>query len=335
MSTAIVRAVLCSLLTDQDCLESVERVKQSKEEVRKFVQAITIDDSHLSQFDQFASSLMKLLEKCFFSCISKDACRSKYVQREKVWAAFHQLRIGEAAKLWQDLFRHGFPKLSPIVYQQVNQKLYSDLVNCHLSTKIDDSTVKAPALTRDEENILRYAAGYIPFKLLNQYEKNLSSQTTDGIIECLSTMAVNGEESTLLEYTTKWIELVNRGGLFEINDIAYTFFKEIEMKVRKKLFIAFDTKTVDQDLRESIVNSIASDDDVQFYWTILSVDIESEVQATKVLKQIIGTWLTVRGYSIAGTWLEQYQQISKPGSSKKKGLRIELKRATQTPESDH
>ena len=259
---------------------------------------------------------------------------STYVQREKIWAAFHQLRIKEAAKLWQDMFIHGFPKLSPIVYQQVNQKLYSDLINCHLSTKLDASTVDVPALTRDEENILRYACGYIPFKLLNQYEKNLSSELTDGIIECLSSMAINGEESTLFEYTTKWIELVNRGGLFEINNTAYTFFREIEMKVRKKLFTAFDTKAVYQDPSENI-NSIGSDDDIQFYWTILSVDIENEAQATKLLKQIIGTWLTVRGNSIAGTWLEQYRQITKPGPSKKKGLRKDLKRATQTPEPDH
>ena len=252
MSTAVERSVLCSFLTDQDCLESVERVKQSTEEVRKFIQSITEDDSHLNQFDQFATSLMKLLEKCFFSCISNDTCRSKYVQREKIWAAFHQLRIKEAAKLWQDMFIHGFPKLSPIVYQQVNQKLYSDLINCHLSTKLDASTVDVPALTRDEENILRYACGYIPFKLLNQYEKNLSSELTDGIIECLSSMAINGEESTLFEYTTKWIELVNRGGLFEINNTAYTFFREIEMKVRKKLFTAFDTKAVYQDPSENI-----------------------------------------------------------------------------------
>ena len=73
------------------------------------------------------------------------------------------------------------------------------------------------------------------------------------------------------------------------------------MKVRKKLFTAFDTKAVYQDPSENIINSIGSDDDIQFYWTILSVDIENEAQATKLLKQIIGTWLTVHGNSIAGT----------------------------------
>lgn len=343
MSTGVVRSAICSLLVDQDCLESIQHFKEIKEEVRQFVQAITKDDSHLNQFDSFATKLMKLLEKCFFSCISEDVqCRSKYVQRERVWSAFHQLRIAEGSKLWRDLFsHHGFPKLSPVVYQQVNQKLYSDLINCHLSAKLDDSAdgsaVEIPALTSDEENILRYVAGYVPFKLLKRYEKDLSLESTVGIIECLSAMAVNGEESSLLEYTRKWTHLVNRGGLFEVNDTTYTLFREIEKKIRKKLLVAFDRKTSDNDLRESLINSIASDDNIQFYWTILSVDIESEILATEVLKQIIGTWLTVRGFSIAGMWLDKYLHISNKSSSKKKGLRTELKRTgtTKSPESEH
>ena len=129
---------------------------------------------------------------------------------------------------------------------------------------MDDSTVDVPTITMDEENILRYAAGYIPFKLLKYYETK-SSESTVGIIECLSALAVNGEESSLLEYTRKWIWLLNRGGLFEVNDTAYTFFKEIEMKIRRKLFASFNVQAVDQDQKEYIINSVSSDDNVQFF----------------------------------------------------------------------
>ena len=60
------------------------------------------------------------------------------------------------------------------------------------------------------------------------------------MVECLSAMAVNGDESNVLEYTTKWIGIVNRGGLFEISDTTYMFFKEIELKVRRHLLIALE-----------------------------------------------------------------------------------------------
>ena len=152
MATALVRAALCSILTDADSLQSVGAYRMAKEEVRKFLQIIT-EDERLCKFDAFALNLMKQLEKCFFTCMPKN-CRSKCVKREKMWSAFHQLRIKDLSKLWQDLFsHHGLPKLSPLVYQHVNQKLYMDLISCHLSAKIDGSSVEIPPLTVDEENI--------------------------------------------------------------------------------------------------------------------------------------------------------------------------------------
>ena len=222
----LVRTVLYSFLTDHDGMENVMHFQELKEGVRNFVLVICQDDTHLSQFDHFSSKLIKMLEKCFFSCITGDACKSKYVQRGKMWTAFHQIRLQEAPKLWEDLFGYGSPKLSPIVFQQVNQKLYSDLINCHLSSNVENDTLAVPVLTSEEENILRYAAGYVPLKLLQQYEKSLDlEETTSGKTECLSAMAVNGEESTLLDHTRKWIDLVNRGGLF---DVTSTFHKSAQ-----------------------------------------------------------------------------------------------------------
>lgn len=77
----------------------------------------------------------------------------------------------------------------------------------------------------DEENIVRYAAGFVPLK---SYEGKKNLDIALHAIECLSSMGVNGDESDIMEYTRKWTMEVNRGGLFEINDLTYTFFKEIE-----------------------------------------------------------------------------------------------------------
>ena len=71
---------------------------------------------------------------------------------------------------------------------------------------------------------------------------------------------------------------------------------------------------------------MSSDELVQFYWTLLSVDIESEEEAVKLLKEVIGLWLTIRGFSIAGTLMEQYREANKSVSIKSKGLRKELKK---------
>ena len=307
MATGVVLAALCSILTDLDYLQDVDRSKHAVESVRQFIQSISKDETRLERFDEFASSIMKALEKCFFGCISDDGpCRSKNVKRERMWSSFHQLRLSDVEKLWCSLFEtEGIPKLSPLIYQQANEKLYADLIKCHVSATVDSQTsVDVPALTTDEENVIRYVAGFVPFKLLKRYEKS-SSADAAVFVECLSSLAVDGDESSLLEYTMKWTRLVNRGGLFKISDAGFLLFKEIELITRKQLFIAFERRSSLESAhgqRDAIVSAIANDENVQFFWSMLSADIDGEEQALKLLKEIVGLWVTTRGFSIAGTW---------------------------------
>ena len=125
-----------------------------------------------------------------------------------------------------------------------------------------------------------------------------------------------------MEYMSKWISMCNRGGLFEINDTCYLMFRDIELKVRKYLFAVLG-RTTSYD-KDTIICSVASDDSVQFYWAMLFVDIEDEDSAIRLLKEIVGLWVTMHGFSIAGCWLEQYKQATKTNAQK--GLRKELKR---------
>ena len=50
---------------------------------------------------------------------------------------------------------------------------------------------------------------------------------------------------------------------------------------------------------------------VQFHLSMVSVDIADEQHAIQVLKEIIGLWVTIHGFSIAGAWLGDYKQKSK------------------------
>ena len=48
-------------------------------------------------------------------------------------------------------------------------------------------------------------------------------------------MAVEGEGDDLLTYTRPWLELVNRGGLYPINDVTFSIFVNIETCVHGNL----------------------------------------------------------------------------------------------------
>lgn len=90
----------------------------------------------------------------------------------------------------------------------MNRKIFSDLIKCYLSIEVkDDSEVLQ--LTVDEEK----CSWICSIKLLKKYKGSSSCSLADAlaVIECLSSMAINGDESDLLVYTTKWTLLVNRG----------------------------------------------------------------------------------------------------------------------------
>ena len=146
-----------------------------------------------------------------------------------------------------------------------------------------------------------------------------------------TSMAVNGDESSLEAYTLEWSRKLNRGGLFEVNDETYRFFREVEVKMQSILMAVLKRSVAASGQKQVIIDTVASDDDVQFFWALLTCDIQREEDAITLLKDIVELWLTIRGFSVAGAWLEQHKQKSRTNSRKSKGLRKKLsERAPET-----
>ena len=98
-------------------------------------------------------------------------------------------------------------------------------------------------------------------------------------------------------------------------------FSDTEMKVRTYLFTLFRTSASNtENQREALIKAVSNDTDVQFHWSMVSVDVTDEQHAIQLLKEIIGLWVTIHGFSIAGAWLEHCKQTSKSSVSKSKPI---------------
>ena len=63
--------------------------------------------------------------------------------------------------------------------------------------------------------------------------------------------------------------------------------------------------------------------DVQeFFFSMLSVNIANSDETSELLQSITTLWITIKGYSMAGTWMVQYK---KENTGKKKALRKSIK----------
>lgn len=78
--------------------------------------------------------------------------------------------------------------------------------------------------------------------------------------------------------------------------------------------------------KEDLVKSFLEDDNIQFFWCMLDVDISSHKDSVVLLHEIIEEYITVRGFAMTSSWLEQYKKAQNKSVSKGKGLRKELNR---------
>ena len=115
--------------------------------------------------------------------------------------------------------------------------------------------------------------------IANKYQKEDSDKAIQ-FVECLSSMAVVREEY-------EWIALVDRGGLFHVNDGA---FNEIETRHTHLTNTAISLDAIFEVLEDS--------EDIQFYWAMVSVDIRASDDADELLQAVIKLWVTMRGYSL-------------------------------------
>ncbi len=209
------------------------RGKIQTKEVDLFKQTIG-QGEHREPLERFCKELFQAIN----SCITEPAL-STDDRREKSYQMFYVKRIGSLKKLWNDF--HGIlqlPQPDPIWTQMVNRLLFNqDLELCLGTDKRHEyqptlSTATATdGLGSDEENIIRYIAGYIPFKLMKAYEKK-DTQEDANVLDCLSEMAISGPVDDFYTYTQEWTRAINRGDLFEVKDIVFSFFQKLDILMR-------------------------------------------------------------------------------------------------------
>ena len=123
----------------------------------------------------------------------------------------------------------------PMFQQMMLSGALERLLNMHFPIVESASSNEQQAITlsKTDEKVVRYIAGYIPVSLRKKLERS-SNPHKEEFILCLWSMCE--DDSTcddFLSYTKAWISRVDRGGLFPVNNTAYLLFKQLEIEVQK------------------------------------------------------------------------------------------------------
>ena len=92
-------------------------------------------------------------------------------------------------------------------------------------------------------------------------------------------------DGSVLDYTKEWMEKVNRGGLFPLNNVTFQMFVGIEKATRFRLRRHLVGRH-DHDLKD-IIDSIVKTDDVQWHWLLISQSVESSDDSDWLLRKLL------------------------------------------------
>ncbi len=77
---------------------------------------------------------------------------------------------------------------------------------------------------------------------------------------------------------------MNRGGLFPLNDTSFSFFISIEKVI--KAVLEKHMRTGKESFKKN-VHDVRINDDVQFYWCLLSQDIDDSEPSQELLLEVV------------------------------------------------
>ena len=225
--TALLREVLNELLQDGIPKTSSPNAIACCKTAQELLQWM-VPESNAARAEVFVTSVVQKLDRAFQHAVSLHSQAS----REKMWAMYHHIRTSQEYKtIWTTFLQESGTSLLLIFYQSVTDKIFQKRlkfhtpVPCSSGQECDETT-----LTYEEENAIRYAAGYVLSSARKSILKS-AAQQKNSLLDVINTLAKNSDEVEE-DMSCEWLKTVDRGGLIHISDDLYSVFVAIELVIR-------------------------------------------------------------------------------------------------------
>ena len=234
-----------------------------------------------------------------------------------MWGAYHQLRTARTfVEDWDAFLSMSIRcKALPAFCQFVTHYIFKKLIKTEYALTNASPELSTRSLSHIEQNALRYVAGYVLRKVRNQLEAS-SHPKKDEMV--LLVMECAGDEFDENCGTETWTNMVDRGGLWHINDQTYSLFVIMEEELRQHYTLGKSGNT-----KDSAIKAILQSNDLLFEWCIIASEADDDI-ATQVLQRIVQLYITIRGFAFATSCLDMYKQAHKKTLQKKKALRSDI-----------
>ena len=176
-----------------------------------------------------AHILVVRLQACFV-CKKKDMTSRK----ERMWRSYIRLRTARTfVKDWKDFITDSVAMKTYLsFYQYITQNIFERLIKLEFPVHSFDRGLETQEALQPisdvEQCVLRYIAGYI-IRRVHEKIQSMPHQYQKEMLNLLQSFA--GREVNDID-TERWILMINRGGLWQVNNQTYGFFVRLETEIR-------------------------------------------------------------------------------------------------------
>ena len=172
----LLKAAVCALLEDDSFTRLQSVTARSAHKVATEVLEWCGRAENASSFDAFAADILTE-----FETVVNSTGTLKKLKTETIWKSFHNLRVSVSYETkWTTFLKASTSVIpaSPIFFQYVSDCAFKRFFKSKLTSVISKSTTPDPsidALSYNEENALRYTAGYVLKAIRKNKNKKIQS----------------------------------------------------------------------------------------------------------------------------------------------------------------
>ena len=125
-----------------------------------------------------------------------------------MWIEYAAIRARKLLRIWSEFLSKAYCEHianEPLSMEIISQSIFQDLIMKMFQQPCVQECVTVVTLNEDEENIIRYACGYIGIKIRSKYLKMQGEKVAE-FVECLDKLQADDQQtetSSFLAYATK------------------------------------------------------------------------------------------------------------------------------------
>ena len=251
---------------------------------------------------------------------------------EVMSASFHSLLLSDTpGDMFKECVRLHMPTCEDeqvdLILPDLLMEMLQVILKKRYSSSIPTVAMTDVSLSETEEQVLRYVAGFVAYKLSKHFARYPANSVAKLCLSVIKSWQNNPslpqEPKTFLDYTNQWIAEVNRGGLFNVKDEVFIVFRHIENTCKPLLDVSEIQKDIN--VKTTLSESIIASTDFNVAWDIATQDVANSTVKETLKSKIISIYVNIRCKSFSRAIMnlrkKSDKEISKTGE---KSLRKKL-----------